>query len=37
MTVSVLHTADAWWLKTPDGDTKIDTTARRIHAGVPDV
>jgi 2-keto-4-pentenoate hydratase/2-oxohepta-3-ene-1,7-dioic acid hydratase in catechol pathway len=27
MTVSVLHTADAWWVKTPDGATKIDTAA----------
>jgi 2-keto-4-pentenoate hydratase/2-oxohepta-3-ene-1,7-dioic acid hydratase in catechol pathway len=27
MTVSVLHTADAWWLKTPNGAAKIDTTA----------
>jgi 2-keto-4-pentenoate hydratase/2-oxohepta-3-ene-1,7-dioic acid hydratase in catechol pathway len=27
MTVSVLHTADAWWLKTPDGAAKIDTPA----------
>ena len=27
MTVSVLHTADAWWLKTPDGAAKIDTAA----------
>ncbi len=27
MTVSVLHTADAWWLKTPQGAVKIDTTA----------
>jgi 2-keto-4-pentenoate hydratase/2-oxohepta-3-ene-1,7-dioic acid hydratase in catechol pathway len=27
MTVSVLHTADAWWLKTPDGAARIDTTA----------
>lgn len=27
MTVSVLHTRDAWWLKTPNGAAKIDTTA----------
>jgi 2-keto-4-pentenoate hydratase/2-oxohepta-3-ene-1,7-dioic acid hydratase in catechol pathway len=27
MTVSVLHTADAWWRKTADGAAKIDTTA----------
>jgi 2-keto-4-pentenoate hydratase/2-oxohepta-3-ene-1,7-dioic acid hydratase in catechol pathway len=27
MTVSVLHTAGAWWLKTPSGAAKIDTTA----------
>jgi 2-keto-4-pentenoate hydratase/2-oxohepta-3-ene-1,7-dioic acid hydratase in catechol pathway len=27
MTVSVLHTADAWWLKTPNGAAKIDITA----------
>jgi 2-keto-4-pentenoate hydratase/2-oxohepta-3-ene-1,7-dioic acid hydratase in catechol pathway len=27
MTVSVLHTADAWWLKTPNGAARIDTTA----------
>lgn len=27
MTVSVLHTADAWWLKTPNGAAKIDTAA----------
>jgi len=27
MTVSVLHTAGAWWLKTPGGAAKIDTTA----------
>jgi 2-keto-4-pentenoate hydratase/2-oxohepta-3-ene-1,7-dioic acid hydratase in catechol pathway len=27
MTVSVLHTPDAWWLKTPSGAVKIDTTA----------
>ena len=27
MTVSVLRTSDAWWLKTPDGAAKIDTPA----------
>lgn len=27
MTVSVLHTADSWWLKTPSGAAKIDTAA----------
>jgi 2-keto-4-pentenoate hydratase/2-oxohepta-3-ene-1,7-dioic acid hydratase in catechol pathway len=27
MTVSVLRTADAWWVKTPDGAAKIDTAA----------
>src|ERR1700739_1275596 len=27
MTVSVLRTADAWWLKTPNGAAKIDTAA----------
>jgi 2-keto-4-pentenoate hydratase/2-oxohepta-3-ene-1,7-dioic acid hydratase in catechol pathway len=27
MTVSVLHTADAWWVKTPDGAAKIETAA----------
>jgi 2-keto-4-pentenoate hydratase/2-oxohepta-3-ene-1,7-dioic acid hydratase in catechol pathway len=27
MTISVLHTADAWWLKTPAGAARIDTTA----------
>jgi len=27
MTVSVLRTADAWWLKTSDGAVKIDTAA----------
>ncbi len=27
MTVSLLRTADAWWLKTPNGAAKIDTTA----------
>lgn len=27
MTVSVLRTADAWWVETPSGAAKIDTTA----------
>jgi 2-keto-4-pentenoate hydratase/2-oxohepta-3-ene-1,7-dioic acid hydratase in catechol pathway len=27
MTVSVLHTADAWWVKTPDGAARIDAAA----------
>jgi 2-keto-4-pentenoate hydratase/2-oxohepta-3-ene-1,7-dioic acid hydratase in catechol pathway len=27
MTISVLRTADAWWLKTADGAAKIDTAA----------
>jgi 2-keto-4-pentenoate hydratase/2-oxohepta-3-ene-1,7-dioic acid hydratase in catechol pathway len=27
MTISLLHTADAWWLKTPTGAARIDTTA----------
>jgi hypothetical protein len=27
MTVSVLHTADAWWVKTHDGAARIDTSA----------
>ncbi len=27
MTVSVLHTADAWWVKTPEGAARIDTAA----------
>ncbi|HTY34439.1 fumarylacetoacetate hydrolase family protein [Mycobacterium sp.] len=27
MNVSVLHTADSWWLKTPNGAAKIDTVA----------
>jgi len=27
MTVSVLHTADTWWVKTPDGAARIDTAA----------
>jgi 2-keto-4-pentenoate hydratase/2-oxohepta-3-ene-1,7-dioic acid hydratase in catechol pathway len=27
MTISVLHTADAWWVKTPEGAAKIETSA----------
>jgi 2-keto-4-pentenoate hydratase/2-oxohepta-3-ene-1,7-dioic acid hydratase in catechol pathway len=27
MTVSILHTADAWWVKTPDGAARVDTAA----------
>ncbi len=27
MTVSILHTADTWWLKTPNGAAKIDIAA----------
>ena len=27
MTVSVLHTADAWWVNTPEGAARIDTAA----------
>ena len=27
MTISVLRTADAWWVKTPDGAAKIETSA----------
>lgn len=27
MTISVLRTADAWWVKTPNGAARIDTTA----------
>ncbi len=36
MTVSVLHTADAWWLKTPAGAVKIDTTATTTAALLAD-
>src|ERR1700752_1535774 len=36
MTVSVLHTADAWWLKTPNGAVKIDTTATTTAALLAD-
>jgi 2-keto-4-pentenoate hydratase/2-oxohepta-3-ene-1,7-dioic acid hydratase in catechol pathway len=28
MTVSVLRTAEAWWVKTPDGAARIDTAAK---------
>jgi 2-keto-4-pentenoate hydratase/2-oxohepta-3-ene-1,7-dioic acid hydratase in catechol pathway len=27
MTISILHTADAWWVKTPAGAARIDTAA----------
>ena len=27
MTISVLRTADAWWVKTPNGAARIDTAA----------
>jgi 2-keto-4-pentenoate hydratase/2-oxohepta-3-ene-1,7-dioic acid hydratase in catechol pathway len=36
MTVSVLHTVDAWWLKTPNGAAKIDTTATTTAALLAD-
>ena len=36
MTVSVLHTADAWWVKTPDGAAKIDTIASTTAALLAD-
>jgi len=36
MTTSVLHTADAWWVKTPDGAAKIDTTATTTAALLAD-
>lgn len=36
MTVSVLRTADAWWLKTPTGAAKIDTTATTTGALLSD-
>jgi 2-keto-4-pentenoate hydratase/2-oxohepta-3-ene-1,7-dioic acid hydratase in catechol pathway len=36
MTVSVLHTADAWWLKTPKGAAKIDTSATTTAALLAD-
>lgn len=28
MTISVLRTADAWWVKTPDGAARVDTDAK---------
>ncbi|MFS8097721.1 fumarylacetoacetate hydrolase family protein [Lentzea alba] len=28
MSTSILRTADAWWVSTPDGARKVDTTAR---------
>ncbi|MGO9693154.1 MAG: fumarylacetoacetate hydrolase family protein [Mycobacterium sp.] len=36
MTVRVLHTADAWWLKTPAGAARIDTTATTTAALLTD-
>jgi 2-keto-4-pentenoate hydratase/2-oxohepta-3-ene-1,7-dioic acid hydratase in catechol pathway len=36
MTVSVLHTADAWWVQTPTGATKIVTTATTTAALLAD-
>ncbi len=36
MTVSVLHNADAWWLKTPNGAAKIETTAKTTAALLAD-
>ncbi|MGZ4510319.1 MAG: fumarylacetoacetate hydrolase family protein [Mycobacterium sp.] len=36
MTLSVLHTADAWWLKTAKGANKIDTTATSTAALLAD-
>lgn len=36
MTVSVLRTPDAWWLKTPGGATKIDTVATTTAALLAD-
>ncbi|OBK48927.1 fumarylacetoacetate hydrolase family protein [Mycobacterium sp. 1081908.1] len=36
MTVSVLHTADGWWLKTPDGAAKIETAATTTAALLAD-
>jgi 2-keto-4-pentenoate hydratase/2-oxohepta-3-ene-1,7-dioic acid hydratase in catechol pathway len=36
MTVSVLHTADAWWLKTARGAAKIDTAATSTAALLAD-
>lgn len=36
MTVSVLHAADAWWVKTPDGAARIETTATTTRALLAD-
>jgi 2-keto-4-pentenoate hydratase/2-oxohepta-3-ene-1,7-dioic acid hydratase in catechol pathway len=36
MTVSVLHTTDAWWRKTPQGATRIDTSATTTAALLAD-
>lgn len=36
MTVSVLHTADAWWVKTADGAAQIDTAATTTAALLAD-
>ena len=36
MTISVLHTADSWWVKTPDGAVRIDTAATTTGALLAD-
>jgi len=36
MTISVLHTANAWWVKTPSGAAQIDTTATTTAALLAD-
>ena len=36
MTISVLRTADAWWVKTPRGAARIDTTATTTGALLSD-
>ena len=36
MTVSVLRTADSWWVKTPDGALRIDTAATTTAALLAD-
>src|SRR5882757_8516374 len=36
MTISVLHTANAWWVKTPGGAAQIDTTATTTAALLAD-
>lgn len=36
MTISVLHTADAWWVRTADGATKIETSATSTAALLAD-